>query len=148
MKKILFLDIDGVLNHGFGPLGKNMIEQLFRIVFQTRCMIVISSSWRFGDMNTIIRQLDAVDPSGGLSGAIVGKLGDDGWATGVKQWLDDWALTNIDSGGSYYPKFAILDDVDGGYSDSPILAKSFFKTDKNVGLTDEIAKRIVKHLNS
>jgi hypothetical protein len=51
--KILFLDIDGVLNtykENYKPvdyLDKNKIALLKRIIDETKCKIVISSSWRF-----------------------------------------------------------------------------------------------------
>jgi hypothetical protein len=52
--KILFVDIDGVLNtdgfrNFFGPskVDPFLVENLASIVFITGCKIVISSSWRF-----------------------------------------------------------------------------------------------------
>ena len=52
--KILFLDIDGVLNTDgfrdfFGPnrVDPFLVENLASIVFRTGCNIVISSTWRF-----------------------------------------------------------------------------------------------------
>lgn len=52
--KILFLDIDGVLNgHEWKPLSqsntirRSCIYQLNRVIRETDCKIVLSSSWRY-----------------------------------------------------------------------------------------------------
>jgi hypothetical protein len=45
--KIVFLDIDGVLNAGEGPLLPGCISALNKITNATGAMIVIHSSWRF-----------------------------------------------------------------------------------------------------
>lgn len=54
--KVLFLDIDGVLNHaGWRPNGKRRrfdpeaCDQLERVVRETDARIVVSSSWRLGE---------------------------------------------------------------------------------------------------
>lgn len=53
MRKILFLDVDGVLNSrnsfqqdSANPLGEFHLSLLKRIVDETNCDIVLSSSWR------------------------------------------------------------------------------------------------------
>lgn len=49
----LFLDVDGVLNSrddcGLDGLGDSHLRQLKRIVDQTGCQIVLTSSWRLAD---------------------------------------------------------------------------------------------------
>lgn len=56
--KILFLDVDGVLNHegvfsdrrfGYLPIDCLCVGRLHRVVRETGCQIVLSSSWRGGD---------------------------------------------------------------------------------------------------
>lgn len=53
MKRILFLDVDGVLNSrdecGLDGLGDSHLLQLNRIVDETGCQIVLTSSWRLAD---------------------------------------------------------------------------------------------------
>lgn len=46
--KVLFLDVDGVLNIPFGSasLNKTFIQRLKRIIEATNCKIVLSSDWR------------------------------------------------------------------------------------------------------
>lgn len=55
--KVIFLDIDGVLNvipQGFDKYGalfhQHFIDNLARLVKETGAKIVISSSWRYGNM--------------------------------------------------------------------------------------------------
>lgn len=53
--KILFLDIDGVLNSAqvladrgrHDAIDRDMVEQINRVTATTGCKIVVSSSWRF-----------------------------------------------------------------------------------------------------
>ena len=53
MKRILFLDVNGVLNSrddcGPNGLGDSHLRQLKRIVDETGCQIVLTSSWRLAD---------------------------------------------------------------------------------------------------
>lgn len=52
--RILFLDVDGVLNHrgvympgnGGAPLCRDALAQLKRVIDETGCRIVLSSTWR------------------------------------------------------------------------------------------------------
>lgn len=54
MTKVLFLDVDGVLNHracytpsrGGGPLDPDAIRRLHAVVERTGCRVVLSSTWR------------------------------------------------------------------------------------------------------
>lgn len=54
MEPVLFLDVDGVLNHRGcflpsrqgGPLDHDAIKRLQRVVAETHCRIVLSSTWR------------------------------------------------------------------------------------------------------
>ncbi|MDE2100904.1 MAG: hypothetical protein KGL39_26900 [Patescibacteria group bacterium] len=82
MIRILFLDVDGVLNgHDWhegarsNTLRKDCIEQLSRILKETGCRIVLSSAWRYlihcGAMNHL--GFEAMLRSHGASG-IVGKI--------------------------------------------------------------------------
>jgi hypothetical protein len=53
LKRILFLDVDGVLNcradSGSDGLGDSHLRQLKRIVDEVECQIVLISSWRLAD---------------------------------------------------------------------------------------------------
>lgn len=52
-KKILFLDVDGVINtqkYHFSKFDEECLERIKRIIETTGCKIVISSSWREGNL--------------------------------------------------------------------------------------------------
>jgi len=133
--KVLFLDVDGVLNSrnttNFAelyPIDPYMAFLVGRIQLQTGCEVVLSSSWRHhpeGVENVskrVVRLLDKT-PEVGVC------RGDE-----IEAWLE--AHLEVD-------KYAILDD------DADMLvgqADSFFKTTFEDGLTDEIAEAVINHL--
>lgn len=135
--KVLFLDVDGVLNslattnfHELYPIDPYMAFLVGRIQLQTGCEVVLSSSWRLhpeGMQNVskrVVELLDKTPYTGGTRGQE------------IQEWL------NIK--GPVVEKYAILDD------DTDMLPKqfpNFFKTTFETGLTDEIAEKVVKHLN-
>lgn len=142
---ILFLDVDGVLNSyktgGRYALKRNCLRRLQRIVEETGCKIVLSSTWRKDEyaLRRLKRVLSyrnltitSVTPSIQTLGA---KRGDE-----INEWLkesklDYWEQKDV--------KYAILDD------DSDMLyyqLPSFFQTDPEYGLTDTITYRVIYHL--
>lgn len=136
--KVLFLDVDGVLNTynsgGIYTLTKSKLRLLQYIVEQTNCKIVLSSTWRKGrdHMVVLIRALNYrglrihdVTPRIGIRGVEVA----------------NWMADNTDVGVVY----AILDDVDDFL---PYQKSNLFLTDSNVGLTKEIADKVISHFDS
>jgi len=142
--KVIFLDIDGVLNNheGLGKYGIHYIDAdkvnlLKSIVFVTKADIVLSSTWRIKHQDYIMVQsvllshgmvIYDVTPQtfGGHRGHEIG------------QWLSSHSGSAID-------KYAILDDdPDAGISRE----NSFFQTHINTGLTVRIAEKLIKHLNA
>lgn len=135
--KILFLDIDGVVNkrENFNPAIKNNLYPLDsycaflvgRIQLSTGCAVVLSSAWRNhpeGVQNVSERVVELLDKTKYLSGT----RGDE-----IQEWLDRHEVE----------KYAILDD------DSDMLPSqldNFFKTTFEDGLTDEIAEKVIEHL--
>lgn len=159
--KILFLDVDGVLNSEqtfFRTKGERddgwlidpyMALLVARIVEATGCEIVMSSSWRHHPEGVkrvekrvwkILDTTPSIPTSReereecdrkGLSHASLCERGKE-----IQAWLDKHPEVT---------KYAILDD------DSDMLPEqkpSFFKTQWKVGLTDEIANAVIAHLNS
>lgn len=140
MTKILFLDIDGVVNsvNNFNPKNTTMYPLdrycaflVGRIQLQTGCKVVLSSSWRHNpeavqEVSTNVVELFDI-------------TGDEGKYRGdeVQAWLDRHQEVT---------KYAILDDDMDFYV---YQAPNFFKTRfMEEGLTDEIAEAVIKHLNS
>lgn len=138
MVKILFLDIDGVVNNAKtfeNPKNLTNIESdlaslVKRIIKETKCEVVLSSSWRHMDfdVNRIEKYVCPVsDKTPSLKGIIRGEE--------IQAWLDDHPEVI---------KYAILDD------DADMLPHqmpNLFQTDFSTGLTKEIADKIIQHLN-
>jgi len=153
--KIIFLDIDGVLNSGDNLISLSVLKeedsdqygQLFDdrcvrylkwIIQETDACIVISSSWRLAgfqrmkdlwrDRNLPGRILDTTPRS------FTNKEGEresyDCRGEEIKAWLD----------GHNYDKFVIIDD------DSDILEDqlpNFVKTNTRIGLNYESSKKVI-----
>lgn len=161
MMKILFLDIDGVLNSGdnelalwalwkasdkaikskdrFGTLfDERCVRWIEYIVRMTQCHIVISSSWRksgFESLRTMWTErnlpLQVIDITPWEE-----KDGIDLYANRGDQ-IQSW----IDSNGPV--KYCIVDDYN---QMNP--GQNFVQTDGKYGLTGEDADRIINILNS
>ncbi len=138
--KVLFLDIDGVVNKrdNYNPAIKNNLYPIDsycaflvgRIQLSTGCSVVLSSSWRHhpeGVENVSKRVVELLDVT-----PYSAKLrGDE-----VQMWLDKHPEVD---------KYAILDDDMDFYV---YQAPNYFKTRFEDGLTDEIAEEVIKHLNA
>ncbi len=144
--KVLFLDIDGVINkrenfnpaHNPGPYPVDAYCAFLvgRIQLSTGCRVVLSSTWRLhkeGRENVSKRVIELYD----VTPEIYNKPpGLDKRCYEISSWL------------SYHPeveKFAILDD-ESDAGDLASLRKHFFKTTFEDGLTDEIAEAVIEHL--
>lgn len=140
MIKVLFLDIDGVVNkrENFNPTNKDTLYPLDsyctflvgRIQLQTNCKVVLSSSWRHNEeavdqvSKRVIELLDITPTSRNYRG------------DEVQMWLDKHPEVD---------KYAILDDDIDFYV---YQAPHYFKTRFEDGLTDDIAEAVIAHLNS
>lgn len=145
--KVLFLDADGVINKkdNFNPAIKNNLYPIDaycaflvgRIQLQTGCEVVLSSSWRHHPEsveNVSKRVIRVSDVTPDLYDDLnEGKLiirGDE-----IQVWLDEHPEVD---------KYAILDDDIDFYAHQ---APNLFKTTFEEGLTDEIAQKVIEHLN-
>lgn len=133
--KVIFLDVDGVLNsrnstdfkNNLWPVDNYMCFLVGKIQLATGCAIVVSSSWRHHpDGMRLLREKfnDVIDktPNGKTRGEE------------IKMWLD---AHPVDA-------YAILDD------DSDMLPEqlpNFFQTTFDDGLTEDIALAVTKHLS-
>lgn len=136
--KVLFLDIDGVLNCesteerigttkmlGIDRFRASMVRT---IVNMTGCEIVLSSTWRLDEwMRQVVRHEvhDYIDVTGSSPTHFRGRE--------VMEWMMDYGQT--------VEKWAILDD-DGDFWPWQPLFKTSFKT----GLTPEITQQVIDHL--
>lgn len=152
--KILFLDIDGVLNtgnhdgHFFNPVAT---AQLTKILEQTECGIVMSTSWRldksicfpmlFIDYVPLFNRRylgDTPDLSVPVESSRYSVIQHYSYVergNEIQKWITD---------NNYTGKIAILDDND----EMVHLTSNLFLTRFYMGLTEEIADQVIKHLNS
>lgn len=136
--KVLFLDVDGVLNsinttsfkNNPWPTDPYMCFLVGKIQLDTDCAIVVSSSWRHHPegMELLRKRFNNV----------IDKTGSDGRCRGdeIQAWLDQHPEVTA---------YAILDD------DADMLvgqAENFFKTTFQDGLTEDIALAVTNHLNA
>ncbi len=149
--KILFLDMDGVVNsaedqskglfHTDFPVDPYKAFLVGKIQLDTDCIVVLSSTWRHDpkSVEQINKQLVPIyDITGHCCSGI----------RGVE--IHNWLTKNVPgfSSDGYIKgehKVAILDDD----SDMLLWQKDhFFKTTWQKGLTEEIALAVIEHLNS
>jgi HAD domain in Swiss Army Knife RNA repair proteins len=136
--KILFLDIDGVVNsfstveryEGFVGIDAKLAAIVQKIIKDTDCKVVLSSTWRVqeGTRNHVkemlVEYLD-VTPVTGLRGFRGAE---------VKTWLELHPEVT---------RHAIIDDDDDFFEGQPL-----FRTDLTTGITEEIALAVTEYLNS
>lgn len=159
--KVLFLDIDGVINTvgaelGFRYcLGRQEQEHMFdpaclyylrNIVEETGCRIVISSTWRLGasleEMKDwfecpIIKEA-IIDKTPSLSSLSNPELKDRRGRVQrgeeIKLWLDAQPKVT---------RFAVIDDD----TDMDVIKDNFFQTCSYDGLKKDVSKSVITHLN-
>ena len=152
--KLIFLDIDGVLNcHGHADFEPSCVEQFNRVLAATEARVVISSAWRY----LMLDQPDcpkAMTISGfgtmlrthkifGL--VIVGHTGPDELFDEdpnprgrlIRHWLKE-------NRGEPISRYVVVDDEDNGITEHRL---PFVRTDGNKGLTVEAADQIIQVLN-
>lgn len=149
MKKIIFLDVDGVLScFGVRGLCGTRLDIFASIVKHTGAEVVLSSSWRrYKDQcrrlavelmqrGVLIEDHTPVLHARTGTGELV-------LAATRAQEIKKWLLTNADG----HPRtFVILDDDPN--DEMGELKTHLVKTDGYQGLTHEIAERIIRILNA
>ena len=133
MLSVLFLDIDGVLNDNSRPMDvieEHMAAHVDRIVTDAAPLyVVLSSAWRkYSDLLPYVRQRFVIYSTTPTHRAGEPRGGE------VEEWLN----RNPD-----FTTYAILDDNNDFFDDQPL-----FRTEWNVGLTDEIADDVINHINT
>ena len=139
--KVLFLDVDGVLNttstwdciqeqNYVYRLSRELVDNLKQVRKDTGCLVVLSSTWRKRELaiqllESNIGAIDAVTP------VKKGPRGNE-----IKAWLE---LVNFSG------NYAILDD------DGDMLLEQlpyFIQTDPDFGLTNTLTYRVTYLLNN
>lgn len=137
--KIIFLDIDGVLNthKSVGRLGFDFIDHILvalvaRIIEETQAKIVLSSTWRIDekDRTTVA---NALAEYGLEIHDLTPVMYQEQRRVEIQAWLDQ----------NHVERFAILDD-----DPAAEIQGNFFRTNENLGLTVKIAEEVIRHLNA
>lgn len=166
--KILFTDVDGVLNSADYMRNRRAIRRpsphaidavtvprLNTVTDRTGAKIVISSSWRIGKAVERLREIFALH---GITGDVIGltpslyewytkddkvcsKRAERGFE--IDCWLDEWPSDPRFAELGPVESFAIVDDN----SDMVHLAHRLVKTDWDTGLLDEHVERLIIMLN-
>lgn len=149
-KKIIFLDVDGVLNcdktldtipyNGINYIGldDDKIQLLKDIIDKTDCYIILSTSWRFYPEFVEYLEGKLGEYRTRIIGNTLTNLGDNRCDRYLE--IQDWLRTNPAP-----LKYAILDDV--FYKMKQTFGENFFATNPEFGLTEKIHDDIIKYLN-
>ena len=137
--KVIFLDVDGVLNTGEGwdTINDDCVKRLKQVVDLTGALLVLSSSWQ--DDLDLCKVLENKLLEHNISKWIA-TTGDDKLVSERAIAIRDWLSARK------VERFAIIDDDDDAKEFG--LHFHFFQTEFNTGLTDEIANAVVAHLNT
>ena len=143
--KIIFLDIDGVLNHqlfyeeqefrAHTDIDRSRISLLNNLIEDTNAKVVISSTWRIG---TTIEELQTILNDEGFTGEVIGKTPQGGNDCCRGNEIYKWIKDNDKLLGKPYYEFkdyVIFDD------DSDMLLcqrNNFLLVDNFVGLTPNL----------
>jgi hypothetical protein len=134
--KVIFLDIDGVLNCDKTPnprklpyiVDKKLLTRLKKLLARTNAKVVLSSSWRCDPIGLLAAEYWDVPFIDVCPDKPKSPRGDE-----MLKWL------------SLHPnvkRFAVIDDEDDGLDDLPL-----FQPSQKTGLTMEVVRAAEKFLN-
>lgn len=150
--KVIFLDIDGVLNRyvpNTPQFCPKCVEQINRVLATTEAHVVVSSSWRqlmidqdSGRADMTIEGFSMMLRTHGIYGLkIIGHIGPDldDYTRGglIRKWLKTHRFEAVD-------RYVVIDDCDEGISAESL---PFVKTNPNDGLTLDAANDVIRLLN-
>jgi len=148
---IVFLDIDGVLNH-FGTydwsehpralIYPHCVAHLNTIIEVSSAKLVLSSSWRYmvlgGDMT--IKGFEHMLRTHGMRGSIIATTCHDEEADERGEQIRMWRRANAPG-----CRYVVLDDMDDGISERGL---NFVQTNGAHGLTEANAERALSFLRT
>jgi len=140
--KIIFLDVDGVLNTRNGSLDADKLDLLQTVIRDTGAQVVISSTWRHHE-HMMARLRPELEKRGII---IAGQTPNSSYRDpGEIFWVASTRGTEVTSWLKEHPevkRFVILDD-----SDFTAMKGWLVKTETHIGLTPAIAAEVVRRLN-
>jgi hypothetical protein len=133
--KVIFLDIDGVLNCSKTPnprefpyiVDKRLLARLQKLLSGTGAKVVLSSSWRLDPIGLLAARHWGIPFIG-----VCPDMPRSARCKEVLKWLSDHPKAK---------RFAVIDDEDDGLDGLPL-----FQPSSKTGLTPEIAKGVEKYL--
>lgn len=149
MSRVIFLDIDGVLNsaeyhrerhvRGTKPLDPLAIQRLNRLTDRTGACIVISSSWRQWGFIYCRAMLKAANVTGRIVSCT--PILADEVTNGIAAWVPRGREIMAWLGSTRTPveRFVVLDDAD----DMDGVRHRLVRTSHETGLTDDDVKRAI-----
>ena len=165
MRKVIFLDIDGVLNTGrwyskmdrntpkdkYGyAFDPNAVANLKKIIDETGAEIVISSSWKsFGLSELEEMWQDRVLP-GKLIGITPNTVSDEMLLNADLDHMELFSIRGMEikewlsKKGKYVSHYVIIDDMDNMLQEQK---SHFVQTNPEVGITEENAVQAISILN-
>ncbi len=156
--KIIFLDVDGVLNctstpdkiNTFTGIEDKKVLLLKKIVKKSKALIVLISTWKLNwyvtpsrksEQDELANYLDEKLAKAGLRA--LGKINDD-WVDRGEGILD--YISRLEKKKIHVDNFIILDDGRFDYKASH-LTPNLIQTSPKTGLTEKHVKRAVEHLS-
>lgn len=166
MRKVIFLDIDGVLNteqhrrqcHDKGiaysdengdTFDPDAVASLTKIIDQTGADIVISSSWKFWGLSRMRQMWEDRKLPGKIIGITPDTVSDEMLLTANLDEMENFALRGseikewLSLHGKKVSHYTIIDDVD---SFLPEQRPYYVEVSPIKGITEEDAERVIKIL--
>ena len=146
--KIIFLDVDGVLNHSecrewtdtAEVLDPEIVERVKDICAKTGAKIVISSVWRLGDSFNLLKKTFGNLIVGRTPDLVLGRLS----SPAHGRWMEicRWLLVNR-LGGAHIEEIVVIDDdKDAEVADIPFVQTNFCEG----GLTKALGDKVLEAL--
>lgn len=140
--KIIFLDIDGVLNndnhiyhYGNNYIDNNLLNLFVAVLKSTKSEVVLSCGWKINDfkLKTLTDKLSRFE----INILDIINSNKDGWINAqeeIKKWLKNHPQVS---------KYCIISsDFDVGQG-----LKNFFRTDSELGLTEDSSIDVIDYMN-
>ena len=133
--KIIFMDVDGVLNTLEGTVNPKLVAIFRNILTNIDAKVVLSSSWKNYEASRNIIKMSVCDFIDCTPQVLIeGRDSTQRRGMEIQAWIDKHPDVE---------KYAIIDDT-GWILEHQL--PNFFKTLGSIGLTQEIAEKVIEHL--